>query len=210
MIRVLIVDDHTIVRDGLALILSSQPDILIAGSAANGREAIECAEKLRPDVIIMDISMPEVNGIDAARIISGSHPAVRIIFLTMHQNSEHIHRALQAGANGYLLKESAGNEIIDAVRSVMRGRTYFGSGVELPLPGMATDRKSPLESLSGRERQILQFVVEGKTSAEIAVLLELSPKSVDTYRSRMMAKLGVFNLPGLVRYALQHGITPPA
>jgi len=210
MIKVLIADDHDVIREGLKMILEAQPDIQVVGCAVDGREAVEQAEHLLPDLILMDVSMPELNGIEAAHIISGRRPAVRIIFISMHHTSEHIHRALQAGGQGYLLKESAGHEIVEAVRDVIRGRNFFGSGVELPQAGPAAGSKSPLDSLSGREREILQYVVEGKSSAEIANLLTLSPKSVDTYRSRLMIKLGVFNLPSLVRYALEHGIIPPA
>ena len=211
-IRILVADDHAVVRDGLKMILESTEDIRVVAMAADGREAIALSEEHRPDVIIMDISMPGLNGIEAARLIRERLPAVRVLVLSMHHSLEHIYRALQAGALGYLLKESAGSEVVAAVRTVMKGNRFFGKGVEQPLEdrhGEGRDTlKSPLDSLSRREREVLQLVVEGKTSVEIAEVLFLSPKSVETYRSRLMLKLGVGNIPALVRFSMQHGIIP--
>lgn len=211
-IRIMIADDHAVVRDGLKMILESEEDMQIVTLAADGREAVTLAAEHQPHVIIMDISMPGLNGIEAARLIRERLPAVKVLVLSMHHSTEHIYRALQAGAQGYLLKESAGSEVVTAVRAVMKGNRFFGKGVEQPLeepPGKGrTFRKSPIDSLSSREREILQGVVEGKTSVEIAEVLSLSPKSVETYRSRLMLKLGVANIPTLVRFALQHGIIP--
>ena len=211
-VRVLIADDHAMIRDGLKMILESQADIQVVGGAANGQEAIALAEAHLPGVVLMDISMPVLNGIEAARIIGERWPATRIIVMSMHNTSEYIFRAIRAGARGYLLKESAGDELIEAVRAVVRGQHYFGSGVELPPGGLAAESgiaaRSPLDTLSRREREILQLVAEGRSSAEIAALLCLSPKSIDTYRSRLMVKLGVTNSTSLVRFALQHGLTP--
>lgn len=209
---ILLADDHTIVRDGLRMILGSSGDAAVVGEAGNGREALAKARALRPDVIIMDIGMPELNGIEAARLIALEQPAARIIILSMHNTREHISRAFQAGVQGYILKESAGAEVVAAVRTIMRGHRYVGRGVEIP-PGMRRSEyrdipKSPLESLSQREREVLQLVVEGRTSVEIAEILSLSPNSVETYRSRLMVKLGIGNIPALVKFALLHGITP--
>lgn len=209
---ILLADDHTIVRDGLRMILESSGDFAVVGEAGNGREAVAKARALRPDVIIMDIAMPELNGIEAARLIALEQPAARIIILSMHNTREHVSRAFQAGVQGYILKESAGTEVVAAVRAIMRGHRYVGRGVEIP-PGMRRSEyrdmpKSPLESLSQREREVLQLVVEGRTSVEIAEILSLSPKSVETYRSRLMVKLGIGNIPALVKFALLHGITP--
>jgi len=211
-VRILIADDHAVVREGLRMILEATGDMKIVGEALDGRDAIEKAETLRPDVIIMDISMPEMNGIEATRIICERLPTVKIIILSMHHTNEHIFRAIQAGARAYLLKESAGSSVAKAIQAVLKGQHYFGAGVEAP-PKMPQNGKklqpaSPLESLSQREREVIQLVVEGKTSAEIAEVLSLSPKSVETYRSRLMLKLGVSNLPALVKFALLHGITP--
>jgi DNA-binding NarL/FixJ family response regulator len=209
-IRVLLADDHSMMREGLKALLSASPDISVVGEVGNGRAAVRSATELQPDVVIMDITMPELNGIEAARLMREKCPAARIVFLSMHSNSEHVFRAFEAGATGYLLKESAGAEIADAVRAVHAGRRHVSSGIEgtEALSRAATGRPSPLESLSSRERQVLQLVVEGRTSAEIAEKVHLSPKSVETYRSRLMKKLGVGDIPSLVKFAVQHGITP--
>ena len=211
-IRILIADDHAVVRDGLSMILSAQDDITVEGTAVNGRDAINLAKRLQPDIILMDISMPELNGIEATRNIYRQLPEIKIIILSMHHTSEHVYRAIQAGAWGYLLKESAGNEIVTAIRTVQRGKKYFSAGIEEAFRSQGHNleqtAESPLESLSQREREVLQHVVEGKTSAEIAQLIFISPKSVDTYRSRLMVKLGVHNLPALIRYAIENGISP--
>lgn len=211
-VGILIADDHAVVRDGLKMILEANDDFYVVGTAVNGREAMAMVSELHPDVVLMDIAMPEMNGIEASRLICESSPATRIIILSMYHTNEHVFRALRAGVRGYLLKESAGNEIVAAIRAVIKGQRYLGKSIELPgelsgrEPGDST--KSPLESLSKRERQVLQHVVEGRTSAEIAAILSLSPKSVETYRSRLMLKLGIANIPALVKFALQHGITP--
>ncbi len=213
-ITVLVADDHAIVRDGLRSLLDAQQDIKVIGDAANGREAVRKVFKSAPDVVIMDIAMPELNGIEAARQIHEEYPNTQIIFLSMHSTTEHIFRALQAGARGYLLKESAGVQVVDAVRAVYDGRLYLSPNIsDKVIEGYinhheAVEEKSPLSSLSPREREILQLVVEGKSSAEIAEILVLSPKTVETYRSRMMQKLGINDLPALVRFAIQHGLTP--
>jgi DNA-binding NarL/FixJ family response regulator len=208
-VRILIVDDHAVVREGLKMILESLSDLSVVGEARNGREAVAQAEALLPDVIIMDIAMPELNGIEATRMICEQWPAVRIIILSMHQTNEHVFRAMQAGARAYLLKESAGFSVVNAVREVMRGHQYFGEGIEAPNKMYSSSQsppQSPLDSLSRRERETLQLVAEGKTNATIAELFNISPKSVETYRSRLMLKLGVSNLPALVKFALQHGV----
>jgi len=211
-VRILIADDHAVVREGLRMILEAMGEMTVVGEALDGRDAIEKAQALKPDVIVMDIAMPEMNGIEATRLICEQLPAVKIIILSMHHTNEHIFRAIQAGARAYLLKESAGAWVAKAIRAVMKGEYYFGAGVEAPPKAVRTDRRSrptsPLESLSQREREVIQLVVEGKTSVEIAEILSLSPKSVETYRSRLMLKLGINNIPSLVKFALQHGITP--
>jgi DNA-binding NarL/FixJ family response regulator len=206
-VRILIADDHTVVRECLRMILESLSDMAVVGEAMNGNDVLEKAESLRPDVILMDISMPELNGIEATRIIRERLPAVRVIILSMHQTNEYVFQAMQAGARAYLLKESAGFSVVNAVRAVMRGRKYFGEGIEAPAKTCSVPQ-SPIDSLSPREREVIHFVVEGKTSAEIAEILSLSPKSIQTYRSRLMLKLNVNNVPSLVKYALLHGISP--
>lgn len=209
-ITVLIADDHAVVRDGLRLLLENQPDIRVIGEVSDGREAVAAAIELRPDVVLMDLAMPLLNGADATACIVEKQENSKIVILSMHSTVEHVFRALQAGASGYLRKESAGNEVVEAVRTVHAGRRYLSqkiteSVVDDYIRKRAED--SPLESLSQREREILQMLVEGRSGSDIARQLHLSPKTVDTYRSRMMQKLGIADLPGLVKFALQHGLT---
>lgn len=212
LITLCLADDHAVVRDGLQLLLEAQPDIRVIGVAANGREAVEQARTLNPVLIIMDISMPELNGIEATRQIIYFAPATKIIVLSMHATSEHIFRAMEAGAQGYVLKESAGQEVVAAVRAVMSGHRYLSQRIADTLDidylgTRAIPLRGPLERLSTREREVLQQVVEGRSSKEIAEGLHLSPKSVDTYRSRLMLKLGIHDVPGLVKFAIEHGLT---
>ena len=210
-ITVLLADDHAVVRDGLRLLLEAQLDIRVIGEASNGREVVSLAERLQPGVIVMDIAMPELNGIEATRQIRAVHPSTHIVILSMHSTSEHVFRAFQAGALGYLLKESAGAEVVDAVRAAHARRRYLSQKLVESGITDALDRRraeSPLDRLSAREREILQLIVEGKSSAEIAALLPLPPKTVETYRSRLMHKLGLGDLPSLVKFAIQHGLTP--
>jgi len=210
MIRVILADDHAVVRDGLAVLLEAQSDLEVVGVAANGRQAVRLAQELRPDVVVMDIAMPELNGIEATRQIHDAVTSTQVLVLSMHSTTEHIFRALQAGARGYLLKDSAGAEVVDAIRVVHAGRRYLSQKIASTVVDdyiSERHRASPLDSLSPRERQILQLVAEGKSSAEAAAMLFLSPKTVDTYRSRMMQKLDIDDLPTLVKFAIQHGVT---
>lgn len=210
-ITVFLADDHRILRDGLQILLESQEDIEVVGEAEDGNKAIEKVNKLKPDIAILDISMPELNGIDAAQIIHESLPGTGIVILSIHSDLEHIFRALQAGAQGYLLKESAGSEVISAVRAVHLGRRYLSPSIREAVTDAYLHNEtieSPLEMLSMREREVLQLTVEGHSSAAIAEKLDLSSKTIDTYRSRLMAKLDMRDLPELVRFAIKHGITP--
>jgi DNA-binding NarL/FixJ family response regulator len=213
MIKVFLADDHAVVRDGLRYILEAQADITVAGEAGDGLQAVEQVLKLKPDVVVMDIAMPQLNGIEATRRILEELPRTRVVILSVYSSAEHIYRALKAGARGYLLKESAGAEVVKAVRTVHAGRRYLCDKIAATMIDTyvqqreAVEAKSPLERLSSRERQVLQLVVEGKSSKEIADILHLSPKSVETYRSRLMQKLGVHDIPGLVKFAIQHGLT---
>ena len=211
MIRVLLADDHAVVRDGLRALLEAHPEIEVVGDVANGREAVRETRRLLPDVVVMDIAMPDLNGIEATLQIQEISPSPRILILSMHSTTEHIFRALQAGARGYLLKDSAGKEVVEAVRIVHGGRRYLSQKIAATVIDdyiAERHRTSPLDSLSRRERQILQLIAEGKTSAEVGAMLFLSPKTIDTYRSRMMHKLGIGDLPNLVKFAIQNGITP--
>ena len=209
MIRVLLADDHASMRDGMRLVLEIGGTISVVGAAADGREAIREAARLVPDVIVMDIAMPEVNGIDAIEAIRTRHPKTRVVILSMHLDAAYVRRALRAGASGYLLKESAGSEVAEAVRAVHAGQRYLSSAVASVL---AADVASPaseskLEALSMRERHVLQQLAEGRTSAEIAQRLSLSPKTVETYRSRLMRKLEMDDIASLVKFAIRHGLT---
>jgi DNA-binding NarL/FixJ family response regulator len=213
-ITVLLADDHAVVRDGLRVMLEAEADIEVIGDAAHGREAVQRAVQLGPDVVVMDIAMPELNGIEAAREIGNLCPSSEVVILSMHSTSEHIFRALQAGARGYLLKESAGAEVVKAVRAVHAGRRYLSERISDKVVDdyvrgrQVTEPSLPLARLSPRESEVLQLVVEGKSSAEIAEILCLSPKTVETYRSRLMSKLSIHDLPSLVKFAIQHGLTP--
>ncbi len=212
VIRVYIADDHAVVRDGLRALLEANADIKVVGDAASGRQALGEIQSLRPDVAILDISMPELNGIAVAEQLLQTVPQTRVIILSMFGTPEHVHRALQAGARGYLLKDSAGREVMEAVLTASDGGTYLSQQIQnvlisdYVLEGHAARTKDPLEALSQRERQILQFVVDGKSSAEIAKLLFLSPKTVESYRSRMMHKLGVSDLGELIKFAMRAGL----
>jgi DNA-binding NarL/FixJ family response regulator len=212
-ITVFLVDDHSVVRDGLKLLLETQPDIKVIGDAANGRDAIHKIAKLSPHVVIMDIFMPELNGIEATRKIREVCPSTKIVILSMYSTPEHIFQGLHAGASGYILKESAGSEVVDATRSVYMGKRYISekiSGIvidEYIKNRQSDESNSPLARLSQREREILQLLTEGKTNAEIAAILFVSPKTIETYRSRLMHKLGIYDLPSLVKFAILHGLT---
>ena len=212
-IQILLADDHAIVREGLRYLLNAQSDLQVIGEVADGRQAVEQAGRLHPDVVVMDIAMPVLNGIEATEQIRLASPSTQVVILSMHATREHVYRALSAGALAYLLKDTAGTELVDAVRVVHNGQRYICKRItELVIEGFIDLRaqnavKSPLEKLSGREREILQLVVEGKSSVEIGQMLHLSPKTVETYRSRMMEKLGIKDLPGLVKFAIQHGLT---
>ena len=210
-ITVFVADDHAIVREGLASLLASQPDIQVIGTAADGRDTVRQVIKLQPEVVVMDIAMPQMNGIEAARELRDRVPQARVVILSMHSSVEHVFHALEAGARGYVLKESVAKEIIEAVRAVRAGRRYLSQRIAEVMAEVVNRSAtgSPLESLSKRERQVLQLVAEGRSSAQIAAVLSLSPKSVDTYRSRLMQKLHIGDVAGLVKFAIQHGLTSP-
>ncbi|MEZ4867480.1 MAG: response regulator transcription factor [Caldilineaceae bacterium] len=213
MITVILADDHTVVRNGLRLLLNAQPDIEVMGEAATGREAVQLAAKLQPQIALLDIAMPDLNGIEATRQIGEVAPTTQVIILSMHAGSDYIYHALQAGARGYILKESAAEELIQAIYAVQSGNRFLNSKVTDEIvthylgQGATAVQESPLTQLSDREREVLQLVVEGKTSVEVGAILALSPKTVDTYRSRLMQKLNIHDLPTLVKFAIQQGIT---
>lgn len=209
-VGILLVDDHAIVRDGLRMLLEAHSDLKVIGAAADGREALNEARRLRPDIVIMDISMPGMNGIEAAQAICTALPATKVLILSQQASSVHAHRALQAGARGYVLKQAAGTELVAAVRALQAGRRYLSAEInESVMSDLLNKRvvENPLERLSARERHVLQLVVEGRSNAEAARELNLSVKTVETYRSRLMQKLGIRDLPALVKFAIEHGVT---
>jgi DNA-binding NarL/FixJ family response regulator len=209
-IKVLIADDHGVVAEALRSLIGAQPDMEVVGLAGNGIDAVRRALEMKPDVVVMDNAMPLMNGTEAARTITGRSAHIRVVMLSMHSNSVHVHRALQAGARGYVVKKSVASELVDAIRTVHAGRRYFSK----PLADELLDRMvsdvpdDPLSRLSARERQVLQMIAEGSAIVDIARTLSLSRKTVETYRERMMEKLGLDNLPALVKFAIHQGVTP--
>jgi DNA-binding NarL/FixJ family response regulator len=208
-IRVFLADDHAIVREGLVTLLAAQADMTVVGTAANGHEALLQVAALLPDVVILDISMPGQDGIETTRQMLAQWPRLPVVILSMHSGAQHVFHALEAGARGYLLKESAAREIIEAVRMVQTGRRYLSPKVaEIVAEGLSErSGTSPLESLSRREREIIKLVADGHSSAAIGEMLHLSPKTVDSYRSRLMQKLHITELAGLIKFAIQYGLT---
>jgi len=211
-IKVILADDHAVVREGLKALLEADTSINVIGLAENGRDAVRQVQELCPDVVVMDISMPELNGIEATRQILEFCPVSKVIILSMYSSKEYIARAIEAGVLGYLLKETAGKEVVKAVHSVNSGKRYFSKQVtDLVLDSFTHKIKddflqNPLYLLSAREREVLQLVAEGKTSVEIADIVYLSPKTVETYRSRLMKKLEIGDIAGLVKFAIKHGL----
>jgi DNA-binding NarL/FixJ family response regulator len=207
-IRILIVDDHAVVAEGLQALISAQHDMEVVGLAENGHEAVRKCAELQPDLVVMDNSMPELNGTEATRIITKRSPGVRVVMLSMHSTSAQVQRAFAAGVGGYVLKGSVGRELLDAVRAVDAGRRYLSRSLEEGLLDLlGTDgSEDPVQRLSARERQVLQLMAEGASMVAISELLSLSRKTVETYRSRMMDKLEIHDLAGLIRFAYRHGL----
>ena len=208
---ILVVDDHGIVRDGIRSLLRRQDGMDVVGLAATGEQAVSAAQRLKPDLVIMDLVLPILNGIDATQRILTSLPQTKIIVLSACYTSEHVYRALRAGAHGYVIKEAAGPELVCAVRTVLSGKRYLSPSIAAAFscdPPDDADARSPLERLSAREREVLHRTVEGHSSAQIGLQLSLSPKTIDTYRSRLMQKLGVADRSTLIRFAILHALAP--
>ena len=207
MIRILLADDHALVRQGFRMILESQPDMQIVGQAGNGREAVELAEKAHPDVVIMDVAMPDLNGIEATRRLAQSLPRTRVLALSMHKDSVYVREILRAGARGYLLKDCGDADLLAAVRAVAKGEGFISPGVsDAVLSDYRRHVTDPLDLLTSREREVLQMIAEGKTNKEIATSLNLSVYTVEAHRGRIMEKLNLHSTGELVRFALRNGL----
>jgi len=211
-IRVLLADDHTILRAGLRIMLNAQVDISVVGEASDGRQAISETARLSPDVVIMDITMPDLNGIEATKQIKKAMPEVKVLMLTMHENDGYLFQSLRAGASGYMMKESADTELIQAIRAVQGGRFYLSPAAQSMMVGdylqrvKAGEEKDSYNDLTEREREILKLVAEGLTNNQIAERLVISPKTVDTHRTHVMDKLNLHSRAELVKYAMRRGL----
>ena len=206
-IKILLADDHTIVRQGLKMILSAQTDFKVIGEAANGREAVDLAQKLHPDVVLMDVAMPELNGIEATRRMVAANSRLKVLVLSMHKEAVYVREILRAGARGYILKDAIDTELVSAVRSVAKGDGYISPAVSgALLSDYRKDVTDPVDLLSGREREVLQLIAEGKTNKEIANKLNLSVYTVDSHRGKIMEKLNLHSTGELVRFAIKHGL----
>jgi len=206
-IRILLADDHAVVRRGFRLILDGQPGLQVVGEACNGREAVQLATALEPDIVILDVSMPDLNGIEAARRIVEEVPRARVLALSMHRDGVYVREMLRAGARGYLLKDADDEALIDAVQAVARGDAYISPSVaDTVLTDYRRHVTNPLDLLSAREREVLQLISEGRTNKDIAQLLGLSIHTVDSHRSRLMEKLNLNSTGELVRFAIRNGL----
>lgn len=207
MIRILLADDHAMVRKGFRLILENEPDMEIVGEAANGREAVDNAEKLVPDIVVMDVAMPELNGIEATRRLAVLAPRTRVLALSMHKDAVYVREILRAGARGYLLKDCVDTDLVEAVRAIARGDGYLSPAVS---SGVLSDYRrhvsDPIDLLTSREREVLQMIAEGKTNKEIAACLNLSVYTVDAHRGKIMEKLNLHSTGEMVRFAVRNGV----
>ena len=214
-IRILIADDHKIVSDGLKALLEAQPEMAIVAQATNGREAVKLANRIKPDMVIMDVAMPELNGLDAVRQILSEHPQIKVIALSMHADRRYVTGMLSAGASGYILKHCAFEELVQAIHIVRSNQFYLSPAIAgIVVKELAQSRKSrarqttsALQSLTSREREVLQLISEGHSAREIAQRLHLSVKTVETHRRQMMQKLEIHSIADLTKFAIREGLT---
>ena len=211
-LRVLLADDHQLMRSGVRLMLEREPDLTVVGEASDGREAVSLVKTLKPEVVVMDIGMPNLNGIEAARQMTHENPELAIVIVSMHSDESYVLRALKAGARGYLLKDSAEADLINAVHAVGTGKSFFSPAVSKMLLDdyvrklKRTGTEDPYDLLTPREREILQLIAEGKSNKDIANLFNLSVYTVESHRSNLMEKLHLRGLPELILYAVRRGI----
>ena len=212
-ISVLLVEDHTVVREGLRALLTAEDDIEVVGEAGNGREAVQSIEKLLPDVVVIDIAMPLLNGVEATRQILKIAPATRVLILSAHSEDEYVEQVVEAGAVGYLLKQTAANVLVKAIREAHRGRTFFSPSISKRLSdlhersiGRGRRPRKGLARLTSRELEVLQLIAEGLANKETAAQLGISIKTVEKHRQHLMSKLGIHDTAGLTRYAISAGI----
>jgi two-component system response regulator NreC len=211
-VTILLADDHHIVRQGLVALLNAEPGIQVIGEASDGREAVRMAESLKPDIVIMDIGMPSLNGIEATRRIAHRLAGTKVVVLSMYKREEYAVQALRSGAMAFVIKDSAVDELVRAVRTVMEGKTYLSPALGLKLPAATKagrEVKSPFETLTPREREVLQLIAEGHTNKQIGKQLFISVKTVETHRLHIMQKLDLHDVASLTRYALTHGLVTP-
>ncbi len=212
MVRILLADDHTVMRAGLRLLLERHEDFEVVGEAADGRQAVDIATELKPAVVVMDIAMPQLNGVEAARQIMNRDPETAIVMLSMHSDESYVLRSLKAGARAYLLKDSAEADLVDAIQAIIEGKSFFSPGVRALLKEDYIHRLAKFgaddtyELLTPREREVLQLVAEGRSNKEVAALLNLSLYTVETHRTHILQKLNLHSVPDLILYAVRKGI----
>jgi DNA-binding NarL/FixJ family response regulator len=210
--RTLLVEDHALVRAGLRALLDGAEGLEVIGEAPDGRHAVSMCESLQPELVLMDVAMPDLNGIEAARQIRTACPAAKILMVSMHESRQYIFESLKAGANGYVLKEAAFTELLAAIKEVLEGRTYLSPKLSETVMddyvrrAQGGDADSELQKLSAREREVLQLIAEGNSSAEISKVLGISARTVDTHRHNIMEKLHIHSIAGLTRFAIRHGV----
>jgi two-component system response regulator NreC len=211
-IRIVLADDHTVLREGIRSLLEDQPDMQVVGEAEDGRAVVQLAAELQPDVILMDIAMPRLNGLEATRQIKKRFPEVKVLILTVHSDEEYIRQILRAGASGYLVKQAAPNELISAIEAIQRGESYLSPSVskkvvqEYVQHAAGSTEEDSHERLTDREREVLQLIAEGNSTRDIAELLHMSVKTAETHRARLMRKLDIHSTAELTQYAIRKGV----
>jgi DNA-binding NarL/FixJ family response regulator len=211
-LEVFIAEDHNLVRSGIRALLDAAPDLKVVGEAANGRQAVEMVRQLRPGLVLMDVAMPELNGIEAARQVLADNAQARVIMLSMHEDRHYVFESLKAGATGYVLKSAAFQDLIAAIATVMSGKNYISPALSDTVMNdyirraQGDEENTELGRLSGREREVLQLIAEGNSSAEVAQVLHISVRTVDTHRHNIMNKLEIHSIAGLTKFAIRHGL----